>query len=153
MSETYTTIISNVKDDDGDNVNIKIIFKKKDWEFEWAQNAKQKRMFPIIVSAEAFDSKGRYFYVEKLQKEFEHYVHISEKCKLNDIRYDNFEGQISIYLEGGGWNDNYGLEEQKNSPYHLREINKKIVEVENQLEKLKEKKIQIEKFYQNLNLI
>ena len=55
MSETYTTIIPNVKDEEEDDVSLKIVFKK-------TKN-------PKITRAEAFDSKGRYFCESTLSKE------------------------------------------------------------------------------------
>lgn len=57
MSETYSTTIQNIKDNDEDDVYLKIVFKKRylhDYNF---------------VEAEAFDSKGRYFYAKKLERE------------------------------------------------------------------------------------
>lgn len=54
MSETYSTTIPNVKDEDGDDVYIKIVF--------------EKTTNPEIVRASAFDSKGRYFYESHYQK-------------------------------------------------------------------------------------
>jgi hypothetical protein len=127
MSNIYTLIKRNIKDDTGDNIDLKIIFIKKN---------------EIVRIIKAFDTKGRYFYVEynwippKL-KDFEYY----KNTELNNIIYINFEQQLTIYLEGGCFSDISGLEEQKDSPIHLQTINKKITEVQNQLKKLEERKI------------
>jgi hypothetical protein len=130
MSEIYTTIIHNIKDNDDDTIDIKIIFTK----------------IKTRTKAEAFDSKGRYFRVVNfLEKEFEYY---KNKGDFNLIIFDTFEEQITICLEGGGWYDNNGLEEDKDSPYHLQEINKKITEVEEQLIILKEDRNNIKKLYE-----
>ena len=131
MSDTYTIIKRNIKDDNDDIIDLKIIFNKKS---------------KIHRNIKAFDTKGRYFYVEYdcihmyNYKEFEYY----KKKELNNIIYINFEGQITIYLEGGGFTDSYGLEEQKDSPLHLKSLNKKIIEAQFQLKKLEEQKINTE---------
>ncbi len=120
MSDTYTIIKRNIKDDNDDIIDLKIIFSKKS---ETHRNIK------------AFDTKGRYFYVEydciytHECKEFEYY----KNTELNNIIYINFEGQITIYLEGGGFTDSYGLEKQKDSPLNLESLNKKIIEAQIQL--------------------
>jgi len=145
MSETYTTIIPNVKDEEGDDVILKIVFKKN--------------TNPIIVSAEAFDSKGRYFYAKRLARDFEYYVNKAEEWTL-EVSYEIYndcttleEPFTIIYLCSSLFNVDNGLNEDKDSPYHLQSINNKISEAEEKLKKLKKKKLQCEKFYGNLNLI
>ena len=145
MSETYSTTIPNIKDNDGDDVYLKIIFKKQhDCNF---------------VEAEAFDSKGRYFYAEKLERDYEYYVNKAEEWELNDknITYIDYEGDITIELK----HDDFGIcdkiIENIYSPYHLKSINTRIAEEEEKFKifiyHLKKKKIHIEKFYSNLNLM
>ena len=124
LYNTYIKIIRNVKDDNNDNIDLKIIFKNVNCNTE----------------VSSFDTKNRYFYIEDINKSFEYYKNI----ELNNIIYSNFEGQLTIYLEGGGFSDSYGLEEQKDSLLHLQTINKKITETKNQLKKLKEQKTNIE---------
>lgn len=140
MSETYTTIIPNVKDEEGDDVSLKIVFKKKLYQVP-------------CLSAEAFDSKGRYFYVNYLSEEnFEYYVNQTEEGGLKLI-YCDYEGTIWIELQSDKWGNYDTLNEYKDSPYHLQSINNKIAEAEEKLNILKKKKLQCEKFYGNLNLI
>lgn len=149
MSDTYTIIKRNIKDDNDDIIDLKIIFSKKS---------------ETCINIKAFDTKGRYFYVEydciytHKCEEFEYYkntelnnnIYINEEleyyknAELNNIIYINFEGQITIYLEGGGFIDNYGLDEQKDSSLHLESLNKKIIEAQFQLKKLEEQKINTE---------
>ena len=131
MSETYTTIIQDIKDNDGDNICLKIIFKKITSEYLLQHS--------YITRAEAFDSKGRYFCAERLNKEFEYYVDKAKKCNFNDAIYIDFEGSLTIYLEGNGYNDCYGLDENKESSYHLQSIDTKIINAEKELEILKKK--------------
>ncbi len=138
MSETYTTIIPNVKDEEGDEVRLKIVFKKN--------------TNPTIISAEAFDSKGRYFYAKSLTNGFEYYVNTAEEWTL-EVRYCDYGGIICIELQGDKWGEYDTLNEDKDSPYHLQSINDEIAEAEENLKILKKKRIQCEKFYGNLNLI
>lgn len=145
MSETYTTIIPNVKDEEGDDVSLKIVFKKN--------------TNPTIVSAEAFDSKGRYFYAKSLTRGFEYYVNTAEEWTL-EVRYNIYQDYTTyrsiytiIYLYSSLFNVDNGLKEIKDSPYHLQSINNEIAEAEKKIKILKKKKLQCEKFYGNLNLI
>ena len=135
MSETYTTIIPNVKDEEGDDVSLKIVFKK-------TKN-------PKITRAEAFDSKGRYFCESTLSKDFEYYVNKAEEWTLEVIYCD----YGVIELQGDKYGEYDTLNEDKDSPYHLQSINDDIAEAEENLKILKKKRIQCEKFYGNLNLI
>ena len=140
MSETYTTIIPNVKDEKEDDVILKIIFKKNLYQVSG-------------LSAEAFDSKGRYFYVNNLlAKNFEYYVNQAEEWTLKVI-YCDYGGSKCIELQGDKWGEYDTLNEDKYSPYHLQSINSEITEAEEKLKILKKKKLQCEKFYGNLNLI
>lgn len=139
MSETYTTIIPNVKDEEGDDVSLKIVFKKKLYQVPG-------------LSAEAFDSKGRYFYAKSLERDFEYYVNQAEEWTLKVI-YCNYGGIICIELQGDKYGEYDTLNEDKDTPYHLQSINNEIAEAEEKLNILKKKKLQCEKFYGNLNLI
>ena len=140
MSETYTTIIPNVKDEEGDDVSLKIVFKKNLYQVPG-------------LSAEAFDSKCRYFYVNNLLEEnFEYYVNQTEEGGLKVI-YCDYEGIICIELHSDKWGNYDTLNEDKDSPYHLQSINNEIAEAEKKIQILKNKRIQCEKFYGNLNLI
>lgn len=100
MIETYTKIIPNVKDDKNNIVTIKIVFQKI---IEENQSN--------IVRAEAFDSKGRYFYQQdEFEKDFEYYI--NKEWELTDIKYIYFEGILSIvFLDGGSWNEFFLLDE------------------------------------------
>ena len=138
MSETYTTIIPNVKDEEGDDIILKIIFKKTN--------------NPKIIRAEAFDSKGRYFCESTLSKDFEYYINKAEEQTLKVI-YCNYGGIICIELQGDKYGEYDTLNEDKDTPYHLQSINNEIAEAEEKLKILKKKKLQCEKFYGNLNLI
>jgi len=95
-------ILSNVKDDKNDIVTIKIVFQKI---IEENQSN--------IVRAEAFDSKGRYFYQQdELDKDFEYYINKAKEWELTDIKYIYFEGILSIvFLDGGSWNEFFLLDE------------------------------------------
>lgn len=135
MSETYTTIIPNVKDEEDNEVCIKIVFKK-------TSN-------PAIVRAEAFDSKGRYFYDSKLSENFEYYVNQAKELTLKVI-YWSFEDTKCIELEGNKWGNQDTLYEDNDSPYHLQSINNEIAKTEEKLKDLKKDKLQCEKFYNNL---
>lgn len=55
----HTVILRNITDADGDSVNLKIIFR--------AGTGKN-------TSAEAFDSKGRYYHNEYLPKQLNHFI-------------------------------------------------------------------------------
>lgn len=136
MSETYTTIVPNVKDEEGDDVSLKIVFEK-------TKN-------PKIVRASAFDSKGRYFYESILAEKFEYYVNQKEEGGLKVI-YCDYEGIICIELHGDKWGKYDTLNEDKDSPYHLQSINNEIAEAEEKIQFLKEKRKQCSKFYSNLN--
>ena len=138
MSETYSTTIPNIKDNDGDYVYVNIIFEK-------TKN-------PKIIRAKAFDSKGRYFYQSTLSKNFEYYVNKVEEWELK-VTYCDYDGILCIELKDGEWGKYDTLDEDKDSPYHLQSINNEIAEAEEKLEILKKKKIQIKKFYRNLNLV
>lgn len=138
MSETYSTTIPNVKDEEGDDVYLKIVF--------------EKTTNPKIIRAKAFDSKGRYFYQSTLSKNFEYYVNQSEEEELKVI-YCDYGGTKCIELQGDKWGEYDTLNEDKDSPYHLQSINEEIQEKEENLKILKKKKIQCEKFYINLNLV
>jgi len=138
MSETYTTIIPNVKDEEEDDVSLKIVFKK-------TKN-------PKITRAEAFDSKGRYFCESTLSKDFEYYVNKAEEWTL-EVIYCDYGGTKCIELQGDKYGEYDTLNEDKDSPYHLQSINDEIAEAEENLKILKKKRIQCEKFYGNLNLI
>jgi hypothetical protein len=138
MSETYTTIIPNVKDEEGDDVSLKIVF--------------EKTTNPKIIRAKAFDSKGRYFYESTLSKNFEYYVNQSEEGKLKVIYRDYGETKC-IELQGDKWGEYDTLNEDKDSLYHLQSINNEIAEAKKNLKILKKKKIQCQKFYSNLNLM
>lgn len=148
MNKIYKTIISNVKDDEGDEIYLKIVFKKIPSGFA----LEDSNIILYTVESEAFDSKGRYFYAEKLNKDFEYYVNKAKKLGL-DIRYIDFEGTSTIYLEGGGGNDFFGLDEKKYSPYHLKSINDEIIIKEKELQKLKDKRFEITRFYNEFNLL
>lgn len=137
MSETYTTIIPNVKDEKGEDVLLKIVFKKTLYEY---------------VSAEAFDSKGRYFYAKSLERGLEGYINHAEKGTL-EVIYCDYEGIICIEIQGGRWGQYETLQEDKYSLYHLQSINNEIAEAEEKLKILKKKKLQIEKYYTNMNII
>ena len=95
-------ILSNVKDDKNDIVTIKIVFQKI------IEENKSN-----IVRAEAFDSKGRYFYQQdELDKDFEYYINKAKEWELTDIKYIYFEGILSIvFLDGGSWNEFFLLDE------------------------------------------
>jgi hypothetical protein len=134
MSETYTTIIPNVKDEEGDDVSLKIIF--------------EKNLYQDNVSAKAFDSKGRYFYENTLSKDFEYYVNKAKEKQLKVIYCD----YGVIELQGDKYGEYDTLNEDKDSPYHLKSINNEIAEAEEKLNILKKKKLQCEKFYNILNL-
>lgn len=138
MSETFTTIIPNVKDEEGEDALLKIVFKK-------TKN-------PKIIRAEAFDSKGRYFCESTLSKDFEYYVNQAEEWTLKVI-YCNYGGTICIELHGDKYGEYDTLQEDKYSPYHLKSINNEIAEAEEKLKNLIKKKLQCEKFYGNLNLL
>ena len=138
MSETYTTIIPNVKDEEEDDVSLKIVFKK-------TKN-------PKITRAEAFDSKGRYFCESTLSKDFEYYVNKAEEWTL-EVIYCDYGGTKCIELQGDKYGEYDTLNEDKDSLYHLQSINNEIAEAEEKLKILKKKRIQCEKFYGNLNLI
>lgn len=138
MSETYTTIIPNVKDEEGDDIILKIVF--------------EKNTYQANLSAAAFDSKGRYFYQSTLSKNFEYYVNQAEEKELKVI-YCDYGGTKCIELQGDKWGEYDTLNEDKDSSYHLQSINNEIAEAEENLKILKKKKIQCEKFYINLNLV
>ena len=138
MSEKYSTTIPNIKDNDGDYVYVNIIFEK-------TKN-------PKIIRAKAFDSKGRYFYQSTLSKNFEYYVNKAEEWELK-VTYCDYDGILCIELKGDEWGRYDTLDEDKYSPNHLQSINNEIAEAEEKLEILKKKKIQIKKFYINLNLV
>jgi len=95
-------ILSNVKDDKNDIVTIKIVFQKI------IEENKSN-----IVRAEAFDSKGRYFYQQdELDKDFEYYINKAKEWELTDIKYIYFDGILSIvFLDGGSWNEFFLLDE------------------------------------------
>ena len=136
MSETYTTIIPNVKDEEGDDIILKIIFKKTN--------------NPKIIRAEAFDSKGRYFCESTLSKDFEYYVNKAEECTLKVI-YGDFEGTKWIELQGDKYGEYDTLNEDKDSLYHLQSINNEIAEAEEKIQILKNKRKQCSKFYGDIN--
>ncbi len=138
MSETYTTIIPNVKDEEGDDIILKIIF--------------EKNMYQDNLSAEAFDSKGRYFYAKSLERDFEYYINKAKEQTLKVI-YCDYGGTKCIELQGDKYGEYDTLNEDKDSPYHLQSINNEITEAEKKLNILKKKKLQCEKFYINLNLV
>ena len=138
MSETYSTTIPNIKDNDGDYVYVNIIFEK-------TKN-------PKIIRAKAFDSKGRYFYQSTLSKNFEYYVNKVEEWELK-VTYCDYDGILCIELKDDKWGRYDTLDEDKYSPNHLQSINIEIAEAEEKLEILKKKKIQIKKFYINQNLV
>lgn len=135
MSETYTTIIPNVKDEEGDDVILKFVFKKN--------------IYQDNLSADAFDSKGRYFYAKSLERDFEYYVNKAKEKQLKVIYCD----YGVIELQGDKYGEYDTLNEDKDSPYHLQSINNEIAEAEEKLKILKKKKLQCEKFYDILNLI
>ena len=140
MSETYTTIVPNVKDEEGDDVSLKIVFKKNLYQVPY-------------LSAEAFDSKGRYFYVNNLLEEnFEYYVNQKEEGGLKVI-YCDYGGTKCIELQGDKYGEYDTLNEDKDSLYHLQSINNEIAEAEEKLKILKNKRKQCLKFYNILNLI
>ncbi len=139
MSETYTTIIPNVKDEEGEDALLKIVFKK---------NLYQEPG----VSAEAFDSKGRYFYAKSLERDLEGYINHADEGTL-EVIYCDYEGTICIELHGDKYGEYDTLQEDKYSPYHLQSINNEITEAEEKLKILIKKKLQCEKFYGNLNLL
>ena len=53
----------------------------------------------------------------------------------------------------GRWGQYETLQEDKYSLYHLQSINNEIAEAEEKLKILKKKKLQIEKYYTNMNII
>lgn len=89
-SEKYSTTIPNIKDNDGDDVYLKIIFEK-------TKN-------PKIIRANAFDSKGRYFYQSTLSKNFEYYVNQVKEEELKVI-YCDYGGTKCIELQGDKWGE------------------------------------------------
>ena len=127
--KTYKSKIFNVNDDDDDNINLQIIITNN----------------IITNNIEAFDSKGRYFCVKLLKKNF--YDYYIKKINKSKIRYDIFEDSRSICIEGDGWNDEIVLEEEKDSTYHLQTINKKIKEMECHIIILNEHKMDIKNLY------
>lgn len=135
MSETYTTIIPNVKDEEGNDVSLKIVFKK-------TKN-------PKITRAEAFDSKGRYFCESTLSKDFEYYVNKAEEWTL-EVIYCDYGGTKCIELHGDKYGEYDTLNEDKDSLYHLQSINNEIAEAKEKIQILKNKRIQCKKFYGNL---
>lgn len=136
MSEIYETIIPNIKDEEGDDVILKMVFNKN--------------IYQDNVSAEAFDSKGRYFYAKKLEKELEYYINQAEEENL-ELTYCEYEGIVCIELQLDKWSECDTLNEDKNHPYHLhlQSINDEISEATEKIKKLKKKKLQAEKFYGN----
>jgi hypothetical protein len=138
-SNTFTTIIKNIKDDNNDNIDLKIIFNEIDDEFH------QRKI-------KAFDTKGRYFYAEYAAynmdhcQEFEYYKNKVLNKELNII-FNNFEGRLTIFLDGGGFRDSFGLDEEIDSPLNLLTINKKIIKAKDQLKELEEQKTKSELFF------
>jgi len=130
------SMIHNVKDLDGDIVTLKFIFISS---------------FTSSLSAQAFDSKGRYFYAERFEKDLQYYLDKLKKSELN-IVYDDFRSDvITIYLDGGEYGDcNYGLVEQEYDDKHLINLNREITETKNKLEKLQEMKECIEELYREV---
>lgn len=130
-------IIHNVKDLDGDIVTLKIIFIG--------------HPLACRFSAEAFDSKGRYFYAERIEKDLEYYLDKLKKSELNVV-YDDFRSDVmTIYLDGGEYGDcNHRLLEQKDDDKHLINLNREITETKNKLEKLREMKETIEELYRGV---
>lgn len=134
MTETYKTIIPNIKDEEGDDVILKMVFNKN--------------IYQDNVSAEAFDSKGRYFYAKELEKELEYYINQAEEGNLK-LTYCEYEGIVCIELQLDKWSEYDTLNEDKYSPYHLQSINDEIAEAEEKINFLKKKKLQCEKVYEN----
>ena len=136
---TFTTIIKNIKDDNNDNIDLKIIFNEINDEFH------QRKI-------KAFDTKGRYFYAEYAAynmdhcQEFEYYKNKVLNKELNII-FNNFEGRLTIFLDGGGFRDSFGLDEEIDSPLNLLTINKKIIKAKDQLKELEEQKTKSELFF------
>jgi len=137
---TFTTIIKNIKDDNNDNIDLKIIFNEIDDEFH------ERKI-------KAFDTKGRYFYAEYAAynmdycQEFEYYKNKELNKQFNNIIFNNFEGRLTIFLDGGGFRDSFGLDEEIDSPLNLHTINKKIIKAKDQLKELEEQKTKIELFF------
>jgi hypothetical protein len=149
MSGSYTTIISNVEDHDGHNVNLKIIFKNTS---------------STSVKIEVFDSNGRYFSTD--------YSPIIFECYEKNIfeagyYYDDVWDYLCIKIKGNGLNDYIMVHECQHSPYHLQSINNRIIEVKEEeerkiaeieretdekLKKLRKDKLKvIEHFYNDIN--
>ena len=109
----------NVTDLDGDSITLKIKFI-----------CYLSCLTPL--SAEAFDSKGRYFYAERFDNDLQYYIDKDKNSELN-IFYDNdLNDTITIYLNDG---ERYGLVEQKDDDKHLRNFDKRIKKMKKKIKK------------------
>ena len=142
--------IIGVRDNNDDEVKLKIIFRKTTNDF---------------AEAEAFDSKGRRFYAKKLDRDYEYYANKLEEWKHNDTRHDEVKygfqygveyygddgenDELIIFLEGNNawWDCTSGLVEEHCS---LKSYDNDIAEAEKTIRRLKQKKEEIRKLFDGL---
>jgi len=86
--------------------------------------------------AKVFDSKKRYFYAESLTQNYDFYYKLGMLSKLN-ILYDVFEDSVCVYLNGGGWTDSEGLDENTESCLHLYIAEKELFKYEEKVHDIK----------------
>lgn len=86
------TFFRTVKDHKQKSVKIKIILTEKEND---------------TFNAEAYDSEGRYF-KSTMNKNYQRYRNIFLNF-ADKVIYDNFDGYLTVYLDGGGFCDFNGL--------------------------------------------
>lgn len=134
MTTTNEVIIPNVIDHEGENVSLKVVFKENTPDRGIEYNK-------YIMSAEAFDSKGRYFATNSLFGDKKYY---EKDFKFNviyksDYKFESDEKVIELYLDGEGWAKEPLVEDDTNDN-HIKYIEEKIRKTEEQLKILKEKR-------------
>jgi len=161
---TYTKIIKGVKDHNNDIVDLKLIITKT--------NSTKINYNKQVANckAEIFDSKNRYYCSAELGESYDTYLDWCINDKFHKLSYERYfengqyEFDISgydennesikrtqsklgsvIYLDGGGWCDQFPLSEDKEK--HLETIKILIVEAEKTLLGLKNKADELSKYY------
>lgn len=146
MANTFTTTIHNVTQlETKEKVSLTIVFTK----------------CGDHVTAEASDSKGRYYVMKNPQFSYslDFYIALNEKWRLNDtddIRlYEDgeYEDYHIIELTSDKWEDNSYLRECFDNSRHLLFVHNEIKLMEKELALLKQQKQKIaEQFYSELEL-
>lgn len=143
ITTTYNTTVRRIRDADGDEVDVHLHFTQEE--------SVPPLSLARIVHACAYDSKGRYFYANRMPKPLAHYMELfEERWKDICVTYGQFEGCLAVFVEGGVGEDVRGLKEDVDSPEHLQSFHAHMRNMEQMMDDLRKQRTKLAKKYRGL---